>query len=101
MFERIMCEDKNRRRHQRQKVSQINPLQLSNSSGALFFVVPIDKSDSGFGCIFSGIIPPIVGHTYLVSGDSINTEMEVRWVVSIGENRFRLGLVSLAFRWGE
>jgi hypothetical protein len=95
-----MCEDKDRRRHQRHKVSQINPLQLSDSTGALFFVVPIDKGDSGIGCIFSGKIPPVVGHIYLVSGDSINTEMEVRWVASIGNNRFRLGLMSLDYQVG-
>ncbi len=96
-----MFEGKCRRRHQRHKVAQINPIQLSSSTGAVFFVVPVDESESGIGCIYSGQIPPQVGHTYEVSEDGDTREMEVRWVDPIGKNRFRLGLMYLDFKFDE
>lgn len=88
-----MHDRKCRRREPRQQVSQINPIQLSNSAGELYFVVPVDVSESGMGCIYSGKIPPLAGQIYTVEGDGDTREMEIRWISAIGENRFRLGLM--------
>ena len=96
-----MHDRKCRRREPRHQVSQINPIQLSNPAGELFFVVPVDVSESGIGCIYSGKIPPQTGQTYMVDRDGDTREMEVRWISAIGENRFRLGLMYLDSKFDE
>jgi len=88
-----MYKGKSRRRHERQKVTQITPIQLSGPDGAIYFVVPVDQSESGLGCIYSGKIPPVEGHIYVVEIDGDSREMEVRWISLIGNNRFRLGMM--------
>lgn len=87
-----MSKDKNRRKHQRHAVEPINPVRLCSTTGEIFYVVPVDESEGGMGCIFSGKNPPQTGHTYLVGEENDTRPMEVRWVESIGNNRFRLGL---------
>jgi hypothetical protein len=83
------------------KVTQINPIHLHSLTGTVFFVVPVDESESGIGCIYSGKIPPRIGHINMVGEDGDTREMEVRWVALIGKNRFRLGLMYLDFKFDE
>ncbi|MCA1764867.1 MAG: hypothetical protein LC633_01190 [Desulfobulbaceae bacterium] len=88
-----MYKAKSRRRHERHKVTQINPIKLNGSDDDLYFVVPVDESESGLGCIYSGAKPPLVGHVYAVEREGGSRRMEVKWIAPIGTNRFRLGMM--------
>ncbi|MDT8334241.1 MAG: hypothetical protein RQ753_00935 [Desulfurivibrionaceae bacterium] len=88
-----MYRGKSRRRHERHKVEQITPIQLNGSDGTIFFVVPVDESESGLGCIYSGKIPPEAGRRYMVARAGETREMELRWISPLSKNRYRLGLM--------
>ena len=88
-----MYKGKSRRKHQRHQSNQIHPLQLSNTNGGIFFVVPIDESESGIGAIYTGKNPPNVGSVFLVGDSTPPRKAEVRWVSPLGTRRFRFGLM--------
>jgi hypothetical protein len=90
-----MHRNKCRRKHQRHKITKIQPLQLSNAAGGIFFVVPIDESESGIGAIYTGKNPPRIGSVFMVGDDSNSRKMEVRWVAPLGTRRFRFGMTYL------
>ncbi|MFO7607441.1 MAG: hypothetical protein R6W72_14195, partial [Desulfurivibrionaceae bacterium] len=77
----------------RHKVNQINPIKLNGSDDDLYFVVPVDESESGLGCIYSGVKPPQAGHVYAVEREGGCRRMEVKWIAPIGANRFRMGMM--------
>jgi hypothetical protein len=88
-----MYKGKSRRRHERQKVNQITPIKLNGSDDDLYFVVPVDESESGLGCIYSGAVPPRAGHVYAVEREGESRRMEVKWIAPISATRFRMGLM--------
>lgn len=81
-----------RRKHQRHQAVQIKPIRLTSSTGLIYFVVPVDESEEGMGCIFSGKNPPLVGHVYMIGDEDSARQIEVRWLDTIANNRYRLGM---------
>lgn len=94
MVKEMRGRQKNRRRHKRQ-ICKDQVVTLRSAVGTKIFVLLIDRSDGGIGCIYNGKNPPRIGYAYEVLEEGEVRGVEVAWVDEFGHLKHRLGLVYL------
>jgi hypothetical protein len=87
-----MSKREDRRRHER-IAAQNKPLTLiSVKTRSALYLLPIDESLGGIGCLYTGKYPPQIGFQYEIKEGHGEQVVEVRWVTELTIGIYRIGL---------
>jgi hypothetical protein len=90
--ENKMSNREDRRRHER-IAAQNKPLTLiSVKTRSTLYLLPIDESKGGIGCLYTGKYPPQIGFQYELKESHGEQAVEVRWVTEPIVGIYRIGL---------